>query len=183
LQDKAPDDYAKAVRVFPETAKARLRVSVVPLQVGHGALDIELLNYKGQRPVRIKIDGKSGKVLANNRENMTEVASFSANEPLRFSIAVDAAAGRYDMSVNDNGYASFTETLTNADNPYKSKFDTPTVERIVFRTGPYRQKDFSRYGFGANDYRKNEPDLPAPDEPVANAVFDIDNLRTVSAKP
>jgi hypothetical protein len=186
LQDKAPYDYAKAVRVFPETAKARLRFSVVPRQVGHGDLEIELLNYKGQRPVRIKIDGKSGKVLANNAADMTEVASFSANEPLRFSIAVDAEAGRYNMRLNRKGIiadASFAETLTNADNPYKSEFDAPTVERIVFRTGPYRQKDFSRYGFGANDYRKNEPDLPAADEPVANAVFDIDNLRTISAKP
>jgi hypothetical protein len=43
-------------------------------------------------------------------------------------------------------------------------------------------KDFSRYGFGANDYRKNEPDLPGADEAVDNAVFDIDNFRAASTK-
>jgi hypothetical protein len=44
-------------------------------------------------------------------------------------------------------------------------------------------KDFSRYGFGANDYRKNEPDLPGADEAVDNAVFDVDNFRAVAHKP
>jgi hypothetical protein len=44
-------------------------------------------------------------------------------------------------------------------------------------------KDFSRYGFGANDYRKNEPDLAGADEAVAKAIFDIDNFKTVTVKP
>jgi len=44
-------------------------------------------------------------------------------------------------------------------------------------------KDFSRYGFSANDYRKNDPDLEKPDDAVANAVFDIDNVKTVTLKP
>jgi hypothetical protein len=43
-------------------------------------------------------------------------------------------------------------------------------------------KDFSRYGFGKNDYRKNEPDLAGADEAVAEAVYDIDNFRTVTAR-
>jgi hypothetical protein len=181
LEDKAPYDYAKAVRVFPEAAKARIRFSVVPRQVGHGELEIEVLNYKGQRPVRIKLNGASGKVLANKGESMSEVASFSANEPLRFGVAVDAAAGTYSLRLNREKVvdaAAFAEALDNADNPYKSKFDTPSVERIVFRTGTWRQQDFSRYGFAKNDYRKNEPDLVDPDEAVKTAVFDIDNVRT-----
>jgi hypothetical protein len=44
-------------------------------------------------------------------------------------------------------------------------------------------RDFSRYGFQANNYRKYEPDLPGADEAVANAVFDIDNFETVTIKP
>ncbi|MHC4474065.1 MAG: PA14 domain-containing protein [Planctomycetota bacterium] len=185
LQDKAPYDYAKAVRVFPEATRARIRFSVVPHQVGHGELEIEVLNYKGQRPVRIKLDGARAKVLANRGANMAEVASFSSDELLRFSLAVDATAGIYSLRLNRDkvvAAAAFAETLTNADNPYKSKFSTPSVERIVFRTGAYRQKDFSRYGFGKNDYRKNEPDMTGADEPVDNAVFDIDDLRTAHAK-
>ena len=41
------------------------------------------------------------------------------------------------------------------------------MEGVVFRTGIYRNRDFSRYGFSANAFKKFEPDLPGPDEPVA----------------
>jgi hypothetical protein len=43
-------------------------------------------------------------------------------------------------------------------------------------------KDFSRYGFGKNDYRKNEPDMKGPDDAVKKSVFDIDNFKTVCKK-
>jgi len=185
LADKAPYDYAKAVRVFPETTKAEISFSLRPHQRGHGDFEMEVLNYKGQRPVRIKIEGKSGKIKANNGADLSDVASFSPGKWLKFNIAVDTTAGKYDLQLNGKKVvsgASFAETLDNTDNPYKSKFTTPTVERIVFRTGAYRLKDFSRYGFGANDYRKNEPDLPGADEAVDNAVFDIDDFRTMCVK-
>ncbi|MHC4808444.1 MAG: hypothetical protein ACYTBX_19595, partial [Planctomycetota bacterium] len=77
----------------------------------------------------------------------------------------------------------FAEALTNRDNPYKSKFSTPTVERIVFRTGAYRLKDFSRHGEGGSEYLTDKPDLTNADEAVDNAVFDIDNFRTTTIKP
>jgi hypothetical protein len=146
------------------------------------------MNYKGQQPVRIKVEGISGKIKANDGVIMNSVASFSANKWLKFEIAVDTPAGKYDLHVNGKKVvsgAAFAETLTNTDKPYESKFNelnTPTVERIMFRTGQYRQEDFSRYGFAANAYRKHDPDLPAADEAVENAVYDIDNLKTVSAK-
>ena len=101
-------------------------------------------------------------------------------------IDVDTIAGKYDLTLNGKKVvsgAAFAETLDNTGNPYKSRFAMPTVERIVFRTGSWRMKDFSRYGFGDNDYRKNEPDLAGADEAVAKAIFDIDNFKTVTVKP
>jgi len=188
LQDKAPYNYAKAVRVFPETKKAKITFRLRTQKIGRDSLEIELQNYKGQRPVRIKVEGMSGKIKANDGMSMDSVASFSANEWLKFDIAVDTLVGKYDLQVNGKKVvsgAAFAETLTNTDNPYESKFNkfsAPTVERIVFRTGEYRQEDFSRYGFGANDYRKNEPDLTGADEAVDNAIFDIDDFRTICVK-
>ncbi|MHC4062304.1 MAG: hypothetical protein ACYSR6_11985, partial [Planctomycetota bacterium] len=173
LEDKAPYDYAKAVRVFPETTKAKISFDLRAPKLGRDGLEIELQNYKGQRPVRIVVDSKSGL--------LAESTKFS-----KFVIDVDTTARIYDLTIEGKMVVSngaFAEAIDNKDNPYKSKFATPTVERIVFRTGTWRMKDFSRYGFGANDYRKNEPDLPAGDEAVDNAVFDIDNFRTVTAKP
>jgi hypothetical protein len=171
LQDKDPIDYAKAVRVFPETTKATISFDLRPQRYGKDALEIELQNYKGQRPVRIVVDGK------NNL--------LPAKEWAKIVIDVDTIAGKYDLTINGTKAVTggaFDEALDNTDNPYKSKFKEPTVERIVFRTGTWRMKDFSRYGFGKNDYRKNEPDVKGPDEAVEKSVFDIDNFKTVCKK-
>jgi hypothetical protein len=165
LQDKAPYDYAKAVRVFPETTKAKISFDLRVQKPGRDALEIELQNYKGQRLVRIVIDGKNG---------LVETGKWA-----KVVIDVDTTAGNDKEIVSGEDFA---EAIDNTGNPYKSKFSTPTVERIVFRTGVWRMRDFSRYGFSANDYRKNEPDLPGADEAVENAVFDIDNLRTITVK-
>ena len=173
LQDKAPYDYAKAVRVFPETTKAQISFDLRARKIGRDGLEVEVQNYKGQRPVRIVIDGKNG-LLSEGRKWAKVV------------IDVDTIAGKYDLTLNGKKVvsgAAFAETLDNTGNPYKSRFAMPTVERIVFRTGSWRMKDFSRYGFGDNDYRKNEPDLAGADEAVAKAIFDIDNFKTVTVKP
>ncbi|HUT30470.1 MAG TPA: PA14 domain-containing protein [Sedimentisphaerales bacterium] len=185
LQDKDPYDYANAVRVFPETRKAQVSFDLRPQQFGRDNLEIEIQNYKGQRPVRIIIDGKNGKVTANKGESMNEVASLTAGKWLKIEIDVDTSAGKYDLKVDGKDVVSgagFAEKLDNTGNPYKSKFTVPTVERIVFRTGTWRMKDFSRYGFGANDYRENEPDLSGADEAVAEAIYDIDNFQTVTSR-
>jgi len=185
LQDKDPYDYAKAVRVFPEATNARISFSLRPQQVGHGDLEIEVLNYKGQRPVRIKLEGKSGRIKANNGANLKDVASFSAGNTLKFDISVDTPKSRFDVQLNGDNIvsgASFAETLDNTDNPYKSRFSIPTVERLVFRTGAYRLNDFSRYGAGGSNYLTDKPDLPNADEAVENAVFDIDDVRISNAK-
>jgi hypothetical protein len=185
LQDKAPYNYAKAVRVFPETTKARIFFHLRPHKTGHGSLEIELQNYKGQRPIRIKVDGKSGKILANKAANMIEAASFKAGKWIEFNIVVDTTAGKYDLTLNGKKVvsdAAFAETLTNTDNPYKSKFSTPTVERIVFRTGVYRLDNFSRYGEGGSEYLTDKPDLTDADEALENAVYDIDDFRAANLK-
>jgi len=186
LEDKAPYDYAKAVRVFPETTGAQVSFKLKVEQVGRDNLEIELQNYKGQRPVRIVVDGKNGKVIANNGKRVEEVGSIPTGKWLTFRVEADTVTGKYNLRVEGTKVvsgAAFAETLDNSDNPYDSKFKTATVERVVFRTGTWKMKDFSRYGFGANDYRKNEPDLQGADDAVDNAVYDIDNFRTVTVKP
>ena len=78
--------------------------------------------------------------------------------------------------------AAFAETLSNEGNPYRSLYQSPTVERIEFRTGKYRLNDMSRYPTGKNDFLRNDPDLPGADETVPNAAFDLDDFRTEGAK-
>jgi hypothetical protein len=43
--------------------------------------------------------------------------------------------------------------------------------------------DFVRYGTKYNGYLKGGGDLPGADDPVDNAVFDIDDFRSGGVKP
>jgi hypothetical protein len=187
LQDKDPYEYAKAVRVFPESTLNNISFKLCANQIGSGSgdIEIEVLNYKGQRPVRIKLQGKSGRIKANKGLNMTDVASFTAGQWLKLDISVDTVTGVYDLKINGKEIvsdAAFAEALTFADKPYPSKFRVPTVERIEFRTGGYRMTDYTRYGSGDNGCVKGGGDLPGADEPVNNAVFDIDDFQTSGFK-
>ena len=186
LRDKAPYNYAKAVRVFPETTRADVSFDLRVTDIGRDSLEIELQNYRGQHPVRIIIDGKQGIIRANAGEQLMDVLGVSQGPWLKLHITADTTAGTYNLEVNGNeivSKAAFAEKLDPANNPYGSQFTAPTVERIVLRTGTWRMKDFSRYGFGANDYRKHEPDLENPDDPVDEAIYDIDNVRLCRKTP
>ncbi|MHC4645966.1 MAG: hypothetical protein ACYTBJ_10710 [Planctomycetota bacterium] len=184
LQDKDPYEYAKAVRVFPEATLTNLLFKLHPHQKTKGGIEIEVLNYKGQRPVRIKIE--AGRIKANKGAELTDIGAFAASKWLKFDISVDTVTGVYDLKLNGKAVvsdAAFAEALTFADKPYPSRFRVPTVERIEFRTGAYRMMDFSRYGAGENGCLKGGGDLPGADHAVENAIFDIDDVRTSGVKP
>jgi hypothetical protein len=184
LQDKDPYEYAKAVRVFPEGTLMNLSFKLRQKQKGSSDLEIEVLNYKGQRPVRIKLEG--GRIKAKNGTELMSVGSFAIGQWIRFDISIDTVTGVYDLKLNDKTVVSdakFAVGLMFEDKPYGSKFRMPTVERIEFRTGAYRLTDYSRYGSGENGCLKGGGDLPGADDPVDNAIFDIDDFRTSGVKP
>jgi hypothetical protein len=171
--------------VFPEATLTNLSFRLRRHRSGKDDIEIEVLNYKGQRPVRIKIQG-NGKVKANKGVELVGIGSLGAGKWLRFDIVVDTVTGVYDLKLNGKVVicdAVFAEALTFADKPYESRFRVPTVERIEFRTGAYRLTDFSRYGAGGNGCLKGGGDLPGADDPVENAIFDIDDFRTSGVKP
>jgi hypothetical protein len=114
------------------------------------------------------------------------VGSFATGEWVNFDITIDTVTGVYDLKLNGKPAVSdavFAERLTYADKPYPSRFRVPTVERIEFRTGAYRMTDFVRYGAGDNGCLKGGGDLAGADDPVDNAVFDIDDFRSGGVKP
>jgi hypothetical protein len=100
LEDKAPYDYAKAVRVFPETTRAKISFDFRVQDTGSDNLEIEFQNYKGQRPVRIIVDGKNGRIKANDGEQFNGVESASVGKWLKLDVEVDTMAGTYNLKVN-----------------------------------------------------------------------------------
>ena len=186
LEDQDPYDYAKAVRVFPETTKARVSLDLRLSEVGHDNLEIEIQDYQGRRPVRIVLVGRDLQIFANQGPTMGIVAALELRKWIHLDLDVDTLAGTYSMQVEGKKVvdgAGVAERPGTGANPYGSRFASQTVERLVFRTGIWRMKDFSRYGITANTFKKYEPDLPGTDEPVLRTVVDLDNVRTQTARP
>ena len=94
-----------------------------------------------------------------------KAGSYQADKWLSFSIAVDAAAGTFSVSVGD-GFEAHTEK----DLAFAEKAES--VERISFRTGEYR-----KLGIGKSE---NEDDLPNAGDPVGQAVYYINNVSVMS---
>ena len=63
LQDKDPHDYARAIRVFPESGKVTIECRVLAKQTNRGRLEIDVLDGQGRAPIGIHLV-KDGKVQA-----------------------------------------------------------------------------------------------------------------------
>jgi len=160
LRDESPYDYAKAVRVFPEAAEeVTVDFKVVASQNNTGQLEIEVVDLKGRRPVRL-VFNSSGRILAQNGGSTVDVGSYQADMQYTVRIFADLSAQKYNLTVNGSDVltgASFAESVTSA-------------ERVEFRTGPYRLRD--------SVPRIPDDDLSNPDNPVTLAVFNIDDVTT-----
>lgn len=161
LADRDPTDYAKAMRVFPERAKIRVRFRVSAAQTTHGELHVEIQDKKGAAPVRLLIEGGRWKVL--QKGDWIPVASCEAGRWYDVTIEIDAPVQRFNLSIGDE----YSKRLV---------FTAPafTVERLVFRTGPERRVPNTETGI-------NSPDLEHADEPVEEAVFYVNRVETMEA--
>ena len=167
LQDKDPYDYARAIRVFEETNHLEIEVKVFPEQARDGLLEIDVNDRYGNRPVRIRFDA-DGKIRAVDGSTEVVLQGYQPDQWYNLKIKIDAQPfGNYAISIDGK------ELLRHA----KLAEAVKSVERISFRTGPYRNLP----------NRKTPNQEPAPpvagaDEPVANARFYIDDFSVITKK-
>ncbi|MBP7142700.1 MAG: hypothetical protein KBA71_12385 [Opitutaceae bacterium] len=156
LRDEDPWDYARAVRVFPETHGVKISFKVLAKQTG-GRLEIELLDAKGQRPVRLAWE-ESGEIRACHEGQWLAAGRYSSGAWQTVELEIPASPGADRCGVMIDGRtllsrpAIFTDPAT-------------SVERLSFRTGEFRYR-----GFGGRD-------LPHADIPAALSVFQIDDVK------
>ena len=162
FRDTARYNYAKAVRVFPQSSGVvNIQLKVRAGQTNTEEFDIEVVEKRGLRPVRL-VFNTSGKIKANNGSSSVEVASYRAGTWYTIELRVDITARKYDLYIDDDKVltgAGFAESVG-------------SVERIEFRTGQYRLDEDTPGHSEGNDY-------PNADQPVPLAVFDIDDVVTV----
>ncbi|MBI2510342.1 MAG: exo-alpha-sialidase [Opitutae bacterium] len=155
LRDEDPCDYARAVRVFPETHGLKAEFRVLARQT-NARLEIELTDAHGNRQLLLAL-GEDGRVWVSHEGVWTDNGAYRADEWLTF--AYDASpkptSDRGDLSINGQPATPRAIGPTEA---------TRTVERLSFRTGPARTRPF-----GGRD-------LPGADEKAPAVSFLIDDV-------
>jgi hypothetical protein len=157
FKDKEPYDYARALRVFPETQHVTIEFAVFGEQTSNGRMEVDIKSRKGTRPVQIMLSD-NGKIQVVDGENTIDVMDYQADKWYKFTVEADIAMETFSVSVDGSMMvedASFAQTATE-------------LQRVVFRTGEYRLK-----GIGQPEHAY---DLPGGCNPVAEAVFFVDDV-------
>jgi hypothetical protein len=155
LEDRDPVDYARAIRTFPPSTAADVSFRLAAGQTANGRLEIEVLGDRGSRPVRIVLNDH-GQIQAADGQQMKAAGSYDAKK-----------WGLFTLKVKDGKYSLLRDSkpvLTDA------AFAEPAsmIYALSFRTGEFR-------GAVAD---KPTVDLPNTEEPVAAAVYQIDDVST-----
>lgn len=165
LEDRDPYDYATATRVFPESTVTRLSFQVRPQQANASTqLEIDVVGGNGDRAVALAFDPSSGQIRAYNGSNQRSVAAYSAGSWVTVDLDVFGDSRRYNLRINGNSVLSNAAFLES----------TPTVERLVFRTGAFRLRDMTRRPYQDGQWLTDR--LPNADVPLTAAQYDLDNV-------
>jgi uncharacterized protein YgbK (DUF1537 family) len=167
LRDEDPYDYALAERAFPEGSHVRIEFRVLAEKVGHGVLEAEVQDRHGHRPLKLRLDDRwLGQDQMSRRVNALPVPGRTW---LAIRLDINCAVGTYDIALHGKTVGVGV------------KFAEPTasVERLVFRTGPYRgdvraisvEGEHATLGFTSED-------LPGADQRVSLSSYLIDDLKT-----
>jgi hypothetical protein len=169
LSDRDPYDYARAVRVFPESKTATLRFKVQAAQNDAGRLEIELSDRFGHRPVRL-VFNPEGRIELTHGAERRPLAPYEHGRWHDVSLSIDVQAGRFDVSLDGRPAAASVPL---------AEF-VKSVERLSFRTGASRSEPTLKTS------TEDQPDFtePNPDVPGKPAVYRVDDVVIgPSAKP
>jgi hypothetical protein len=167
LRDEDPYDYSLAARAFPESAQVRIAFRLLAAKVGHGLLEAEVQDRHGRRPLKVRLDEKW---LAQD-QMARWVNSIPIPEPgwVKLRLDIDCAAGTYDIALNGNLVGRAVKFAEPVD----------SVERLVFRTGPYRGDVRAVFVEGEHaTLGYTSEDRPGADQRVPLSIYLVDDLKT-----
>ncbi len=170
LRDEEPYDHARVERIFPESrgkVTVTFRVRVERVSVGR-ALEIEVQDRHGTRPMRLRLDRES---LGLDRKALPGLGLIPIERRKWYEVSLrfDVGSQTYDVLLDGETHRE--------DLPFADEVDS--LERLVFRTGPYRadvrglvvEPGAPRPGLYTEDLPGGELRLPAN-------VFLVDDVRT-----
>jgi len=159
LRDKDRYDYARAIRVFAESTSARLHFKVKVDNAGRDGMEVEVTDRHGNRPVRL-VFAADGWVRAMDGGRMVDLRRYAEAAWLDLEL---------DVRTGGPGYGRFSVSIDGAVVLHDAQMAEAvrSVERISFRTGPFRNEPNRRL----DRYDPGLKDLAGADTPVAEAVF------------
>jgi hypothetical protein len=169
LRDEEPYDYALAERIFPPSRRVNLSFRVQARQVPQGGmLEIEVQSQRHHRPMRLRFDDAW---LSFDRGRRTdEQLRLTPHRWYHVELDLDCVKQAYVLRLDGR---TIREAIPFAE-------PAETLERIVFRTGPWRglvPPHIINDG-GERPSGLDTEDRPGADAPVAPSVFWIDDLVT-----
>lgn len=147
LEDEDPYDYARAIRVFEETAKARISLDVQVVAEHEEPFEIDVTDRHGTRFLSIAL--QHGRLTAGG----DTLSSYAAGQWLHLTIDIDG------NKASVNGHAAQPLHAVKA------------VERLSLRTGHYRNLPDRN-----TSNQTKEPPLPGCDEKVPASIYLVDNV-------
>jgi hypothetical protein len=171
LRDEEPYDYAKVERIFPKSEKVEIQFRLNPKIVSQGfALEIEVQDQCGVRPMRLRVD--QNWLGVDRKKIQIDPVRIQTDAWQDITLQLDCTSQSYDLFVNG--------TMAIDDIPFAEH--VTALERIVFRTGPYRgfvPPAFIEHGMHAASGLETE-DLPGGDEKAPICLYWIDDFKTGS---
>ena len=168
LRDEEPYDYCKVERILPasNTLEIQFRLNSMVVSQGH-ALEIEVQDQQGKRPLRLRIDGTW---LGVDHRNVEEhLVPFKSGQWHQVRLTMDCQRQAYDLYVDGK--------KVHQNLPFQDKMTA--LERIEFRTGPYRNYEKLEVIEGQpNCTGVESEDLPGADEKAPLCVYWIDDIKT-----
>ncbi len=128
LRDEDPYDYAMAERIFPKGNIKEISFNLNPKRIARGHdMEIEVQDQKGGRALKLRVD---------EHWLSFDIGKYQGPEPMpihtdkwyAIDLKINCAKGEYNISVNGKPYNKTLKLFEKTDG----------VQRIVFRTGPYR---------------------------------------------
>lgn len=171
LKDTDPYDYAKAVRVFKKADQMTVAYNLF-IEAAAGPLDVEIVSAKGDRLIQTRIDTERVVRVKQAEDSVTSAGTLESGRWHSFEFQLDAPGRKFSIILNGKPAISSAAFCVPEGQP----------ERILFRTGDYRQRTpVSKYKSGD----ENIPgwDEPGADEPAAAAIYYIKDFSAVQSTP
>ena len=161
LKDRDPYDYARAIRVFEAGQHVELKFKILTQTSYAGLLEVDVTDRFGNRAIRLRFDN-DGQFKSGERA----LQSYQLDRWHTVLLKIEARPfGTFDLQMNGKAILK-NEPLAEA---------VQSIERISFRTGPYRTMPTRK----TVNETPHEP-LEDGDEPVPAAVFYIDEVSAVT---